>query len=138
MAQQAFTDYFKSFGDYQAPSFDFSAFSTIGQRNAEAFSSAAQQMAESAQAISRRNVEIFREGLEQTLAATREIFSGQSPEMNISRQTEFAKGRLESTLANLREISDLATKSSFETAQLLQQRLNDSFSEMQDAALPRK
>ena len=147
MPQQAFTEYFKSFGTMpkmpamptmSMPSFDFSAFGAISQRNAQVFNSAAQQMAESAQAISRRNLENFRNGVEETLAATREIFTGKTPELNISRQAEFAKNRMESTLSSLREISDLATKSSFETAQLLQARLSDSFSEIQDASAPRK
>ena len=140
--QNPFQNFTQGFPQMQMPTFDMQAFSTafssIGKRNAEAFSSAAQTMAESAQTIARRSMENMRETMEHALVTTRDLFTGSSPELNLSRQAEFANDRMKSNMTNLREISDMATKSGFEAAQTLQQRMSDSVSEIQKVAATAK
>ena len=63
----SFPDFSKVFAEFRAPALDFTSFFNIQRRNVEAFSAAHQVMAESFQALSRRQAELFQEQVETVL-----------------------------------------------------------------------
>ena len=130
--QNPFADLFKNFQNFKTPSvaaFDFNQFATVGRRNAEAVSAASQAVAESAQAITRRQAELARGHVETVLKTTKEMLVNGSPEINTTKQVEFAKTLFESSLNNLREVSELVAKSSFEVFDVLNRRASETIEE---------
>ena len=134
--QNPFADMMKNFTNYKPsmPSFDMSSMRNVGRRNAEAVSAAGQTMAESAQAITRRQAELARAQVEKVLRTTKDMLVNGSPEINTTKQVEFAKTLFESSLNNMREVGELVTKSGFEVFDVLNRRASQSIEEMSGAA----
>ena len=116
------------------PNFDMGQVMNVGRRNAEAYSAASQAMAESAQAISRRQAELARAQVEKFLKTTKDMLVNGSPEINTTKQVEFAKTMFESSLNNMREVGELVTKSGFEVFDVLNRRASESLEEMTNTA----
>jgi phasin family protein len=137
--QNPFADVMKTFAEYKTPSmpaFDVTQIVNVGRRNAEAVSAAGQALAESAQAITRRQAELARAHVEKVLKTTKDMLVNGSPEINTAKQVEFAKSMFESSLNNLREVGELVTKSGFEVFDVLNRRASQSIEEMSSAAAP--
>ncbi len=138
--QNPFADMMKQFGDYKAPSLaslqaiDVNHIISVSRKNVEACSAASQALAESCQAISRRQAELARAQVEKTLKTAKEQLVNGSPEINTTKQVEFAKTMFESSLNNLREVGELVTKSCFEAFDVLNRRASESIEEMTGAA----
>ncbi len=136
-AQNPYTDFMKQFSEFKTPSiqaFDVNQVLNYGRRNAEAYSAAGQALAESAQAITRRQAELARAQVEKLLKTTKDMLVNGSPEINTGKQVELAKTIFESQLNNLREVSELVTKSGFEVFDVLNKRASESIEEMTNVA----
>lgn len=133
-AQNPFADFQKAFSDVKMPAFNYNQFFAIQRRNVEAFSTANQLLAEGVQAVSRRHAELARENVQEVLNNAKDMMTGGSPEANTAKQTELAKAIFQKSLSNMREASELFTKSSFEAFELLNKRASDSIEELQKAA----
>lgn len=130
--QNPFTDMFKNFSEFKAPSvpsLDVTQLMTVGRRNAEAVTAAGQTLAESAQTITRRQAELARAHVEKVLKTTKDMLVNGSPEINTTKQVEFAKTLFESSLNNLREVGELVTKSGFEVFDVLNRRASQTIEE---------
>lgn len=138
--QNPFADMMKTFAEYKAPSMasvpslDVNKLMASGRRNAEACSAAGQAVAESCQAITRRQAELARAQVEKTLKTCKEMLVNGSPEINTTKQVELAKTMFESSLNNLREVGELATKSMFEAFDIVNRRASESIEEITGAA----
>lgn len=138
--QNPFAEMMKNFSDFKAPSFnavpnvDVNQLMTAGRKNAEACSAAGQAVVESCQAAARRQAELARAQVEKTLKTCKDMLVNGSPEINTTKQVEFAKTMFESSLNNLREVSELATKSCFEAFDILNRRASESIEEITGAA----
>lgn len=128
--QGAFADAMKQFSDVKPAQFDMNRAMDFSRKNVEAFSAANQTVAEGVQTIARRQAEIARNQVETMLQTSREMLTSGSPEVNTTRQAELARSVFESSLNNLRELSELATKSSFEVFDLLNRRAAESMDEI--------
>lgn len=134
--QNPFADMMKQFSEFKAPnlgavpSVDVNQLLAAGRRNAEACTAAGQAVVESAQAIARRQAELARAQVEKTLKTCKDMLVNGSPEINTSKQIEFAKSCFESSLNNLREVGELATKSCFEAFDVLNRRASESIEEL--------
>ena len=124
---QAFTDMFKN-------SWDFNQFISTGRRNMEALSAANQVVVESAQAITRRQAEVARANIDNALKVSKDIITSGTPETSISKQSDLMKAFFENTLSNLREVSELVTKSSFEAFDVINRRTAESLEEISSAS----
>jgi len=82
------------------------------------------------QAISRRQAELARQHVEKMLKTSKDMLVNGSPEINTGKQVELAKTLFESSLNNLREVSELMTKSSFEVFDVLNKRASESIEEI--------
>lgn len=135
-SQNPYADMMKMWSEYKAPqmpNFDMSQAMACGRRNVEAVSAAGQTMAESVQAICRRQAELARAHVEKCLKTTKDMLVNGSPEINTTKQMELAKTVFESSLNNLREVSELCTKSGFEVFDVLNKRASASIEEMSGA-----
>lgn len=134
--QNPFADMMKNFSEYKAPNMaaipklDVTQIMSVSRRNAEACSAAGQAVAESCQAIARRQAELARAQVEKLLKTTKDMLVNGSPEINTTKQVELAKTMFESSLNNLREVGELATKSCFEAFDVLNRRASQSIEEM--------
>jgi phasin family protein len=116
------------------PSIDINQLASVGRRNAEAYAAAGQTLAESTQAITRRQAELARAQVEKLLKSAKDSLTTGSPEINTTKQVELAKTMFESSINNLREVYELATKSSLEAFDKLNRRTSECIEEMTGAA----
>lgn len=123
----AFNELFKN-------TWDFNQMFSTQRRNIEALSEANQAVVEGCQAASRCQAEAVRENVESLLKSSKDMFNGGTPEANISKQADFARSLFENTLANLREISEMVTKSSFEAFDVLNRRAAETMEEFSKAS----
>lgn len=129
-----FADVFKAFGEFKAPTVDYNSLFAVQRRNIEAVTAANQVAAEGVRAVSRRGAEITRSNVEQVLTAAREMMTSNSPEVNTAKQAELARNLFEASLSNMREVYELATKSSFEVFDVLNKRAAESVEEFNATA----
>ena len=122
----AFTDMFKN-------TLDFNQMFSTQRRNIEALSAANQVVVEGVQAISRRQAEVMRSNVEDSLKASKDLMTSGTPETNMTKQADFAKSFFETSLQNLREITEMATKSGFEAFDVLNRRAAETLEEMSKA-----
>ena len=123
-----------NFAETLKGAFDLNQIFATQRRNVEALSAANQAFVEGAQAISRRQAEAVRDNVEQFLQASRTLFSGGAPEANLSRQADYVKETVENTLNNIREVTEMVTKSSFEVFDVLNKRATESLEELSKAS----
>lgn len=134
-----FADMMKSFTQFKMPTtaipnVDVSQLMNVGRRNAEAYTAAGQALAESAQAITRRQAELARAHVEKGLKAAKDMLINGSPEINTTKQRELAKTLFESSLNNMREVGELCTKAGFEVFDGLNRRASESIEELTNVA----
>ena len=131
--QNPYADMMKYWGEYKTPqlgSFDVTDAISIGRKNAEALTAASQTLVEGVQTIARRQVELARAQVETALKSTKDTLVNGSPEINTTKQVELAKRLFETSLNNLREVTELATKSQFEAFDLLNRRATEQLEEI--------
>ncbi len=102
------------------------------QRNMEAITRANRIAMEGAQAMLRRQGEIFSDSLAEGGRAMHRLAAASTPEERMSVQTEIVKEAYERGLANLRELSELNSKSNEEATEVLNKRISEALEEMKD------
>jgi len=125
-----FAEAAKFFSNFQVPAWNFKDAFNAGRRNVEALTAANQAVAEGAQAVIRRQVEIAQSNAEGALNLMKEVYSSKSPEVSMAKQAEFAKQVFESSLANTRELIEMASKSGAEAADILSKQFVNSVEEI--------
>lgn len=136
-----YADVLKFWNDYKTPhvsSFDIGTAIHSGRRTAEAVTAAGQTVVESYQTIARRQAELARAHVEKVLKSTKDMLVNGSPEINTTKQVELAKSVFETSLNNLREVSELVTKSGFEVFDVLNKRASEALSELNTTASKKK
>lgn len=122
-------DFTKAADQFKFPGLDAQVLVEYQKRNLEAVASANKIALEGAQAVIRRQAEILRQGVEEASKAFSELNAAGTPQDKILKQAELAKEAYEAALANLRELSEMASKSNGEAAELLSSRVSESFGE---------
>lgn len=125
------TDFFKTFSDFKMPALDYNELFNVGRRNLEAYSAANQVMIEGVQAINKRSAEVLQHNMEKCMSASRDMFTATNgmPEINAQKQTAVAKDVFESCVNSVREISEMASKSTFEAFDVLNKRASEAMEE---------
>ncbi|NBO18185.1 MAG: phasin family protein [Proteobacteria bacterium] len=127
------TNYSNAFADMFKNTMDFNQLFSTQRRNIEALSAANQVVVEGAQAITRRQAEVIRSNVEDVLKASKDMMTTGTPETNLTKQADFAKSMFETALGNLREITEMVTKSSFEAFDVLNKRATETLEELTKA-----
>jgi phasin family protein len=112
--------------------FDMNQPLNVIRRNAEAVTEACQVVAEGAQESFRAGTESLRSNVETVLKNSKSVFSSNSPEAGLAKSADLARSIYESTLANVREMTEMATKCSFEAFEVLSARASESVSELSE------
>lgn len=127
--KQHSADFFKSFGDFSVPTVDFNDLFNLARRNMEACSAANQVMIEGMQAISKRAAEVMQGNMEKCMSMSREIIGSTSPEMSAKKSSEAAKDAFSTCVNSAREISEMASKSTFEAFDVINKRTAEALEE---------
>jgi len=127
-------DVTKMMADFRFRPFDVEAIMACQRRNIEALAQANQLAVEAVQAVTRRQIEITRQSLEDMSALLRDLAQPVSAEDRVAKNTEYAKQILEKSINNGREITLLATRASTEAADVLRKRACEGLDEIRDFA----
>lgn len=122
-------DFQKMFADFKAPAFDVDSLLAAQRRNIEALNEANKLVAESMQAIFRRQAEILRQTMEEAAEAFQKMSGAGTPEQKVAENAELLKSALERSVANMRELSEMAAKANNETFQVINKRMGESLDE---------
>lgn len=118
--------------------FNMSGLAEAQRRNYEAFAAAGQIVAESTQAILRRQAELAQASAQEVIEASRAVVSSGTPEAGIAKHAELSKHLFENGVENLREISEMMTKSSHEAFDVINQCAAECMSDVQKKATKKK
>jgi len=122
-------DFAKVADQFKLPGLDAQALVDYQKRNLEAVASANKIALEGAQAVIRRQAEIVRKSVEDASKALSELNAAETPQDKLVKQVELAKQAYEAAVANLQELTEIASKSNGEAAGLLSARVSESFGE---------
>ncbi|HSK41094.1 MAG TPA: phasin family protein [Arenibaculum sp.] len=123
-------DVSKLLGDFKLPGVDVEQVMTSQRKNIEALTAANQLALEGYQAILRRQGEILRQAIEQTNTMISELMAVGTPEEKVARNADMVKVAFEKTLANTRELAEMAAKSNGEAADVLNRRVSEGLEEL--------
>lgn len=117
----------------KSPVTDIEQIISIQRRNIEGATAANQMIVEGIQSYCRRQAEIAREAMEDAGSILSDIAAAGSPEDKIIRQLERAKKSYDAAINNIRELAELATRSSTEASDVMASRISDSIDEIKNA-----
>jgi phasin family protein len=127
-------DMTKMMTDFRFRPIDVETLMACQRRNIEALSQANQLAVEGIQAVTRRQIEIARQTLEDVSIIFRELAQPTSTEERIAKNTEYAKQMLDKSANHGREITMLATKAGSEAADVLRKRASEGLDELREIA----
>jgi phasin family protein len=130
-------DLAKSLQDLKFPSLNFEHAMAMQRKNMEALTVANQLAAEGFQTVAKRQAEIIKESIEDFTGALKDLMAAGSPENNAAKQADVAKRTFERTIANMRELAELAAKSNAEAFEVINKRMVESIDELKEMA-PKK
>lgn len=135
MDPSKFTEQFEKFDfakvadQFQMPGLDAQALVEYQKRNLEAFASANKVALEGFQAVIRRQAEIVRKNVEDASKALSDLNAAETPQDKLVKQVELAQEAYEAAVANLKELTEMYSKSNGEAANLISSRVTESFGE---------
>lgn len=121
----------KMFADLKLPGFDAAAIAAAQQKNLDAVAEANKRALEGYQALAKRQAEIFRENLNEMAEMMKTASS--SPEANATKQAELIRQTIEKSLAHMRELTEMASKTNSEAYHALNQRMNETLEEFKSS-----
>jgi len=128
-----FTSSMQSFQPMSMPGFDLDALTKSSQANMEAFNEAGRIAVEGMQTLASRQQEMLSEVISELQDSAKDLASGGGSDM-MSKPVEAARARFEKSVANLRELAEIAGKSQTEAWSVLGRRWQESIADFQKAA----
>jgi phasin family protein len=123
-------DFEKMMSDFKMPGVDVEAMHDSQRRNLEALTTLNQRTAEGVQAVAKRQAEIMQTLMGEASNAAREL-ADMSPEERASKQAELTRLAFERAVANMRELSEMVSKSQNEAIETINSRVSESLKEIQ-------
>jgi phasin family protein len=127
-------DFTKYVTELKVPGVDIDQLATAYRKNVEAIASASQVAVEGMQSVVKRQTEIARQSMEDYAKLLRELTAPATPEEAASRHADAAKRTFETTLAHMREISELIAKANQESLEVINKRVSEMLEEVQALA----
>lgn len=118
-----FADMFANFSQFSSGNQQFSQIFATQQKNLETLAKAQQTLIEGAQEIAAKTTELARSQMEESLKVSKELYSSKAPETNAAKQAEFAQSAIQSTISNMQQLGELASKKQMQAAELLNERI---------------
>ena len=131
-------DFGKLAEQFKFPGVDSNALMETQRRNLEAVTKANQVAFDGVQAVAQRQAEILRQAMDEATKAVQTLSKTDKIEDVWVKQTELVKEAYELALANLRELTELGTKTNTEAADVLSHRVADSLDEIKGALSAKK
>ena len=129
------TELSKLASQYKVPGLDNNAWLASQRGMIEAIASANQQVMANLQGLFQRQVEMLQEMMESASKAFQDMAkSGGQPQDVLTKQAEFYRTSFEKGLANMRELTELTTRSCFESMNTLGNRVASQLEQMKSAA----
>ncbi len=125
-----FMDPQKIAASFQGAGFNANAWTEIHRKNLETIAEANRICFEGLQAAGQRQAEIIRQSLEEAVEAVSALAEQGAPEKRAALQIEMVKQSYEKMLANLRELSEINSKSTSEAAEKINRRIAANLDEL--------
>ncbi|MEZ5670154.1 MAG: phasin family protein [Alphaproteobacteria bacterium] len=127
-------DFAKMFSQFKLPGVDTAAVLEAQRKNFEALSTAGKLATEGFQAVAQRQTELVRQGVEQSMAAVREVMAEGSFAAQTAKQAEIAKRGYESTLSNVSELNEMVLKANQDAFGVISKRIGEVMDEVKALA----
>ena len=127
-----FGDFDSMFKQMKLPGLDMDAMMAAYRKNVEAVTAATRVANEGMLALVKRQAEIVRDALEQMRVVGSELSSVKDAKELAERQTEIAKQTFDKAATNMKELADMMTKANTASLEIIQSRMNDGMTELQD------
>jgi phasin family protein len=134
MTDQAssYVEMLRKFGnDLRLPRVDVDKLIEAHKKNIDALSQSATVAAQGAKSVAEKQREVFEAGLQEATKLARGFQPLGKVQDNLALQTEFAKKVFEIALKGAQDSATAARQSSGEAAKIIQDRLKESFNELQ-------
>ena len=125
-----FLDLGQMLAGYNVPGVDFDSIIETQRRNIDAFAAANQSAGEAMKTMGRRQVELFREAMEQWQSMAGDISSQSDPGERTRKQAEFAQKSFETAVTAMKEFADLTASAQREAFETVSKRVHESIDEM--------
>jgi phasin family protein len=133
-----FIDMLRKFGDnLEVPKVDLDQMLEAHRKNIEALTQSASAVAEGTRAIAQKQREIVEAGLREASALAQEL--KEPGDVNLARQTEFAKKAFDIAVRGAQDTAQLTRMSTGDAVKILQDRMREGLEEIrrQPGAKPR-
>ncbi len=127
-------DITKMMADFKVPGVDMDAVLQSQRRNIEALTAANQLAVEGMQAVSRRQMEILQQTMQEASSMMQDLMASGTPEEGVAKQAELVKTAFEKALTNMKEMSEMIAKSNYEAADVISKRISANLDEIKAAA----
>ncbi len=125
------SDLQKSFAQFQLPGIDPNQWAESFQRNLDAMNQASQAIATGMQAYAEKQAAMLQASMERAQEAFKEASDSGDPSTQATQQLERAKAAYEKAVQDMNEISQIMAKTNAEALDAIEQRISDSFDEIQ-------
>lgn len=125
-------DLTKMFGDLQVPGFDPGALAAAQQKNFDAVAAANRRALEGYQAMVKRQAEIFQQTMQEVAEMMRQSVASGASDGNAMKQAELARQAVERTMANLRELAEMASRTNSEAFETINKRMTQNLEELRN------
>ncbi|HEX6958233.1 MAG TPA: TIGR01841 family phasin [Ferrovibrio sp.] len=123
-------DFTKLFGNLQMPGFDPSALAAAQQKNLDAVAAANKRALEGYQALVKRQAEIFQETMQEIARIAQQNATAGAAQGGLGKQSELLQQSIEKALANIRELTEIASKTNTEAFETINRRLSENLEEL--------
>ena len=124
-------EFVKMFADLRMPGLpDMQGLMDAHRRNLETIAAAYRVATEGAQAVTRRQMEIMQQSMQDVGETMRQLASTEAPQAKAARQAELLKASYEKAIGNMRELRDLMQRSNGEAVELINRRFVESMDEV--------
>ena len=124
----------KAIGGHNFPGVDLSAVLESQRKNFEALVAANKVVFEGAQDVTARQTQALRDALAEVTGAVKDVASAGSPTAAAAKQGELVKQAMEKALANMREVTHMATAANTEAFNTISIRVAESLDELKKLA----
>ena len=134
MPADSFLDQIKAFGARLGlPKVDVDKLVEMNRKNFEALMRSASVAGEGAKALAEKQREIVQAAFNETSAMVKDFHPTGSPQEIVAKQSEYAKKAFEVAMQNMRDLAELATKTTSEAAGIVRERIHDNLRVLQES-----
>ena len=127
-------EFTKMAGQFNMPVFDMDAMMASQRKNIEALTAANKAAVAGMQQVAARQAEILQESLDEATKVVTELSKTGNPQDVAGKHVDLYTESFEKALINMRELADMITESSTVSTKLVNERFNESLTEIKASA----